>query len=251
MLIILSSAKTLKFDTQITLPNQTQPIFSQESESLVTTLQDFSEQQLEKLLKVSSSLASLNYQRFQQFNQAPKQAALLAYRGDVFKQLALSNFQERDYQFAQEHLRIISGLYGVLRPLDAIKPYRLEMNTRLSTEQNPNLYQFWTDKITKQIKEELALHSSKILLNLASDEYARVVNSRQLNYPILKISFKVRKDGQLKTIGIIAKKHRGIMTNWIIREQIDEPNQLKSYSQLGYVFSEQLSTEWEYIFIQQ
>ncbi len=249
MLLILSSAKTLVFDDAFTIPELTQPIYQEDANLLVDSLQTFSCEQLGKLLKVSESLANLNYQRFQSFSIAQRQASILAYRGDVFKQLELNKFDNNDYFFAQKHLSIISGLYGILRPLDEISPYRLEMNTRLKTEKIDNLYQFWTEKVTHKLNKELEKHENKLLLNLASDEYYRIINTKQFNYPILKVSFKEMRNGKLKTIGIMAKKSRGLMTNWIIKNQIDEPSQLKNYSYLGYNYYESLSNEQEIVFI--
>ena len=249
MLLILSSAKTLVFDDAFTVPETTQPIFQEESDFLVNSLQTFSSKDLEKLLGVSESLANLNYQRFQSFNTSQKQTSILAYRGDVFKQLELERFKDKDYLFAQDHLRIISGLYGILRPLDEMSPYRLEMSTRLKTQKADNLYKFWTEKVTQRLNNELQEHQTQVLLNLASDEYSRIINSKQFNYPILKVSFKEMRNGKLKTIGITAKKSRGLMTNWIIQHQIDDPSELKNYSGLGYHYDESLSNEKESVFI--
>lgn len=249
MLLILSSAKTLVFDDAFTVPEITEPIFKKEGEFLVNLLQKISEKDLEKLLKVSESLANLNYQRFQSFNTSEKQAAILAYRGDVFKQLQLNKFNNNDYLFAQDHLRIISGLYGILRPFDQISPYRLEMNTRLKTEKNDNLYQFWGKKVTKELNNELEKHNNQVLLNLASDEYSRIIKNEKFNYPIVKVSFKEMRNGKLKTIGIMAKKSRGLMTNWIIENKIDDLSKLKDYNGLGYYYDDSLSNEQEMVFI--
>ncbi|MGK7938967.1 MAG: peroxide stress protein YaaA [Crocosphaera sp.] len=249
MLLILSSAKTLVFDDAFTVPKTTQPIFKEESSFLVNSLQTFSSKDLEKLLGVSESLATLNYQRFQSFDTAQKRATILAYRGDVFKQLELESFKDKDYLFAQDHLRIISGLYGILRPLDKISPYRLETSTRLKTEKADNLYKFWGDQVTQQLNKELGKHDNQVLLNLASHEYSRIIKSEQFNYPILKVSFKEMRNGKLKTIGIMAKKSRGLMTNWIIDNKIDDPSQLKDYYGLGYHYDENLSNEQEIVFI--
>ncbi len=243
MLLILSSAKTLVFDDDFTVPETTQPIYQEDANFLVDSLQLFSSKQLEKVLGVSESLANLNYQRFQSFDKSQKQASILAYRGDVFKQLELKKFKHKDYLFAQDHLKIISGLYGILRPLDKISPYRLEMNTRLKTQKADNLYQFWTKKVTQKLNDDLEKHKTKVLLNLASDQYSRIIDLKQFNYPILKVSFKEMKNGKLKTIGITAKKSRGLMTNWIIQNKIDDPSELKDYSGLGYHYDESLSNE--------
>ncbi|MEA5508145.1 peroxide stress protein YaaA [Crocosphaera sp. UHCC 0190] len=251
MISILSSAKTLAFDDSLEVPPITKPIFQEYGQFLVKSLQQLSVEQLEKLLGVSETLANLNYQRFQEFNDSQKRAAILAYRGDVFKQLEIDKFNDDDYLFAQEHLRIISGLYGILRPLDEIKPYRLEMNTNFHVEKNTNLYGFWTTKITEKLNYELAKHQKQVLLNLASDEYSRVIKRQNFNYPILKISFKEMREGKLKTIGLIAKKNRGVMTNWIIRHKIDDPEQLKEYSWSGYSYYESLSNEQEFVFLKQ
>lgn len=246
MLLILSSAKTLVFNYILTVPQITQPIFQEEEQFLVNYLQTLSTEQLGKILQVSESLATLNYQRYQSFTTAQKQAAILAYRGDVFQQLEIDKFQDNDYLFAQQHLRIISGLYGILRPFDQIRPYRLEMNTRFKSEK---LSKFWTEKLTNYLNQELEKHQTKVLLNLASDEYSRVINPRDFHYPILKVSFKEIREGKLKTIGLLAKKSRGLMTNWIIKNKIDNPLELKDYSGLGYNYNESLSNEQEIVFL--
>ncbi|MDJ0508916.1 MAG: peroxide stress protein YaaA [Crocosphaera sp.] len=248
MLLILSSAKTLVFDDSFTVPETTQPIFQEDGDFLFDSLQRFSSQDLEKLLGVSESLANLNYQRFQSFKNSQKQAAILAYRGDVFKQLELKNFHDNNYLFAQKKLRIISGLYGILRPLDEISPYRLEMNCRLKTEKADNLYKFWGEKVTQQLNKELEKHDNQVLLNLASNEYSRIIKSEQFNYPILKVSFKEMRNGKLRTIGIMAKKSRGLMTNWIIQNKIDDSSELKAYYGLGYHYDENLSSKQEMVF---
>lgn len=237
------------FEKGKSIPLLSLPDFQEETEYLLTYLCQLSEEQLEKLMKMSPQLATLNYQRFQSFSQADTQAAILAYQGDVFKQLNLSEYQEQDYLFAQDHVRLISGLYGLLKPLDRVKPYRLEMSTRLATEKAKNLLIFWTDKVTQQLSQELESHTQKILVNLASDEYSSVINIKNFTYPILNISFKEMREGKLKTIGLIAKKNRGAMTNWIIKNKIDDPLQLKEYHELSYFFSSELSTEWEFVFI--
>lgn len=249
MLLILSSAKTLVFDDAFTIPETTQPVFEEEGDFLVNLLKRFSEKDLGKLLKISESLANLNYQRFQSFYNSKKQAAILAYRGDVFKQLQLNKFNNNDYLFAQNHVRIISGLYGILRPFDQISPYRLEMNTRLKTEKDDNLYQFWGEKVTEKLNHELEKHNNKVLLNLASDEYSRIIKTDQFNYPIFKVAFKEMRNGKLKTIGIMAKKNRGLMTNWIIQNRIDDLSKLKDYDGLGYHYDASLSNEHEIVFI--
>ncbi|MEL4898417.1 YaaA family protein [Crocosphaera sp. Alani8] len=250
MLLILSSAKTLVFDDVFTTSEtKTTPNFQKYGDFLVNSLKKLSPQKLGKLLGVSDPLANLNYQRFQSFDTAEKQACILAYRGDVFKQLDLIDFTDDDYIFAQEHLRVISGLYGILRTLDEISPYRLEMNTRLTTEKADNLYNFWGEKVTENLNEDLEKHKTQILVNLASQEYSRLIQSRQFNYPILKVSFKEMRDGKLKTIGITAKKSRGLITNWIIKNKIDEPSKFKNYSGLGYYYDENLSNEEEIVFV--
>ena len=250
MLLILSSAKTLVFDDIFSISEtKTVPIFQEDGNFLVNSLQTFSSEQLGKLLGVSESLANLNYQRFQSFDTAHKQACILAYRGDVFKQLDVKNYDNNDYLFAQDSLRIISGLYGILRPLDEISPYRLEMNTRLKTEKADNLYKFWGEKVTQRLNTDLEKHKNQVLLDLASHEYSRLIQAKNFNYPIVKISFKEMRDGKLKTIGITAKKSRGLMSNWIIKNKIDEPSQLKNYSGLGYHYDEILSNEKEMFFI--
>ena len=249
MLLILSSAKTVVFDEALSIPKKTQPLFGEERDYLVNALEQFSPKQLEKLLGVRESLAQLNYQRYQDFKISPKQAAILAYRGEVFKQIEITKLSETDYLFAQEHLRIISGLYGLLRPLDEISPYRLEMSSRLKTEKAENLYQFWTEKITQQLNQELRKQKTKILINLASEEYFRGVKTEQLNFPILKVSFKEIRGGKLKTIGLVAKKNRGTMMNWILQNHLDDPSQLKDYSGWGYSYCESLSNEEELTFI--
>ena len=242
MLTLLSPAKSLNYEPShhvgFTLPH-----FIAETKILAVQLKKFSVPDLEKLMGISKNLAELNHQRFQNFSEnfdlENSKQALLAFDGDVYKPIEAEKFTSEDLNFAQKTLRILSGFYGVLRPLDLIQPYRLEMGTNL------NLYKFWSDKISQHLDSE----GSKHLINLASEEYFSVINPKKISAKIINITFKENKNGSYKIIGIYAKKARGLMANFIIKNKITNPQELKKFQSENYRFAKEMSDEMNFVFV--
>lgn len=256
MLTILSPSKTQDYTDDIVDPTairHTEPALLSESQTLVELLRQQSPDELAQLMNVSDSLAALNHERYRHFSPpfTPDNArqALLAFRGDVYTDLAVEEYASEDFAFAQSHLRILSGLYGLLRPLDLIQPYRLEMKTALENPRGRNLYQFWGDRLTKQLNAALAEQPHPTLINLASNEYVKAINRKSLNAPVVTPVFREDKNGQLKTVAIYAKRARGKMANFIIRERIDDPQQLKTFGEDRYEYHKPLSSSQEWVFI--
>ncbi len=202
---------------------------------------------------ISPKLADLNVERFRTWKQpfTPENAkqSILAFKGDVYTDIETDRFSSADFEFAQQHLRILSGLYGILRPLDLMQPYRLEMGTQLETKRGKNLYSFWGLKITKALNEALEASGSKVLVNLASNEYFGSIVPDKLDAQIVTPIFKDTKNGKLKIISFFAKRARGMMANHIIRKRISDPTQLKRFKLAGYKFDKSLSNETEYTFV--
>jgi len=219
---------------------------------LVRRLRELSPQDISKLMSVSDSLAELNRQRFKQwktpFRPDNSRQAMFAFKGDVYLGLDAYSMAPAEVKFAQSHLRILSGLYGLLRPLDLMQAYRLEMGTRLGTQQGSNLYQFWGDRITKSLNRELKQSDSKTLVNLASGEYFKSIKPKQLNAEIITPAFKEYRDGQYKFIQFFAKKARGLMARYLIDRKIDDPEALKDFDYAGYGYNAELSDDNEWVF---
>jgi len=252
MLTVISPAKTLDFDTPTVTDAYTQPVHLTQSRKLVRRLRELSADDISKLMSVSDSLAELNQQRFKQwktpFKPENARQALFAFKGDVYLGLDAYSMNSADVEFAQDHLRILSGLYGLLRPLDLMQAYRLEMGTRLDTEQGSNLYQFWNDRITKSLNQELKQSQSQTLINLASGEYFKSIKPKQLKAAVITPAFKEYRDGQYKFIQFFAKKARGLMARYLIDKKIDDPEALKEFDYAGYGFSPELSDHKEWVF---
>ncbi|MFY9589420.1 YaaA family protein [Rickettsia endosymbiont of Halotydeus destructor] len=247
MLSIISPAKTLNFDKSISFNDSSIPAFLSTTNSLTAILKNYSEEQLIHIMNVSPNLAQINRQRFQNFEVQQTKQAIFAYAGDVYNNIKAEEFNLEQLNFLQSHLFIISGLYGALKPLDAIRPYRLEMAGRLP--EIKNLANFWQEKITNYINRLLDLHQNKYLLNLASAEYSSAIDLTILKYPIINVFFKEHKNGKLQTIGINAKKARGNMVNVIATHLIDNPAELKNFSYLNYKFSIGDSSDNNLVFI--
>ncbi len=236
MLTLISPAKTLDFASPFNINNPTLPSFLKETEKLVSILKKASISDLEKNFHISKKLAELNFTRFQNFsknfNLKNSRPAIIAFDGDVYDGIDKKNFSQKDFDFAQKNLRILSGLYGLLRPLDLMQPYRLEMGTDFKKfdPKIKNLYEFWSDKIAP----ELDNIETKEIINLASEEYFSAVNVKKIKAKVTNIVFKERKNGTLKIIGINAKKARGVMTNFIIKNRIAEVEKLKEFNEDGY-----------------
>lgn len=253
MIIVISPAKALDFKTKTTTSTYTLPDFSDEAQQLVDQMRTLSPSQLSSLMKISTNLAELNFERFHQwklpFSLDNAKQALLSFNGEVFNGIQARSLSEEQLDFAQNHLRILSGLYGVLRPLDLIQPYRLEMGTKHSFNGSANLYQFWSDKITQTIEQELEQKDGeRVLINLASNEYFKAIDKKKLNLPIITPQFKQEVDGKFKMIAIYAKKARGLMTRFAIDNNITSANDLKAFDLDGYYFNNSLSTETNWVF---
>lgn len=252
MLTLVSPAKTLDYESPLATDTYTQPRFTEQSQQLIETLRQLSVQDVAELMKLSDKLASLNVARYQSWEpkHTPDNArpAVLAFKGDVYTGLDAESFSEADFSFAQQHLRILSGLYGVLRPLDLLEPYRLEMGTRLKTATGDNLYQFWGDRITAALNEELKT-SDDVVVNLASNEYFKAVQPKALNARLITPVFKDFKNGQYKIISFYAKKARGLMSRYIIQNRIDAPEAIKAFDLEGYYFSPEQSKGDTWVFL--
>ena len=251
MILVISPAKTLDYTTT-NYEKSTEARLLDYSDKLIKFLKKKSVNQLRKLMGISEELAILNAERFQgyerPFHEHLSKQAMLAFKGDVYIGLDAGNFEEEDFQFAQDHLRILSGLYGVLRPLDDMFPYRLEMGTGLKVGRKKNLYEFWGDKITEILNEDIKNSESKYLINLASIEYFKSVNKKKLKAEIINIHFQEDRNGRLKTISFNAKKARGGMARQIILEKILEPEDIKKLVVDDYRFNPEISAEKDYYF---
>ena len=241
MLIVISPAKTLDYETAPATKKHTQPALLKQSEELIDVLTTIEPAGIEKLMKISPKLAELNVERYHNWSRPFKPSnakqAVLAFKGDVYTGLQAENFKEADFAYAQQHLRILSGLYGVLRPLDLMQAYRLEMGTKLANPKGKNLYEFWGDEITKNINKQLKSIDSNILLNLASNEYFKSIKTKDINADIVTPIFKDWKNGQYKLISFFAKKARGIMSAWVIENQVESLDKLIKFKQDGYKYS--------------
>ncbi|WP_297092607.1 peroxide stress protein YaaA [uncultured Draconibacterium sp.] len=245
MLVIISPAKSLDYKTPAVTQDYTFPEMLDESEKLLVKLRKMKPQQLSELMGISASLGQLNYERFQTWHQpfTPENAkqAVLAFSGDVFQGLDAPSFSKEQLQKLQLKLRILSGLYGVLKPLDLMQPYRLEMGTKLKVQRSADLYAFWKKKITPKIEEAIAESGSNVLINLASNEYYKSIDTKKLNVEIVTPQFKDMKNGQYKMISFFAKKARGLMTRFIIENEIESIEELQAFDAEGYVFNPRLS----------
>ena len=254
MLIILSPAKKQKFDSKSYEIETSLPRFTAEANDLVKLLCNYTKEELKTLMHISTELAELNYDRYKTYrpsfdNKSTLSPAILAFQGDAYRSLEAHKFEKDDVNFCKENLAIISGLYGLLEPYDGIQPYRLEMKTKLKNDKGSTLYDFWEDKITLALQNKIKNHQDKIIVNLASDEYSKAINTSNHDIPILKIDFKEEKNNKLKTIGIHAKKARGAMAKYIIKNKIILRDNLKNFKMEGYTFSKDLSNRSEYVFV--
>jgi uncharacterized protein len=253
MLLVLSPSKTLDYVSPLPKLTPTQPALLKDAQQLIGQLRGYTPAQLSKLMDISDKLAQLNVQRYQDFSVpfTAKNArpALLAFKGDVYEGMDTLNYGEKELAFAQAHLRILSGLYGVLRPLDLMQPYRLEMGTALKGTHGKDLYSFWGKRITAQLNEAMATHRTKLLVNLASEEYFKAVKPAALEGKLLTLSFKERKGNALKVVGLFAKRARGMMADYIIQERIDTPKPLQGFNREGYRYDEELSSDAQWVFV--
>ena len=253
MLMVISPAKTLDFETPPTTERFTQPQYLDHSQELITQLRELTPAQIGELMHLSDKLSGLNAARFGSWNPAftPENAkqALLAFKGDVYTGLQAETLSEKQLSYAQDHLRMLSGLYGLLRPLDLMQPYRLEMGTRLANGRGKDLYAFWGTRISEWLNQALAEQGDDLLLNLASNEYFSAVKRSALNAQIIDTEFKDLKNGQYKIISFYAKKARGMMSRFVITEQINTPNALKEFDMNGYRYSSEQSSDTKLVFL--
>ena len=252
MLIVISPAKKLDFDNAAPVTDHTQPEMLDDARELVDRARELSAAELGKLMKISDKLAELNHERFREwhtpFTEQNAKQALFAFKGDVYAGMQAETLSESEAAFAQDHLRILSGLYGVLRPLDLMQPYRLEMGTKLSNPRGKDLYAFWGQRITDKLNEALRTQGDDVLINLASNEYFKSVNTEKLDGRIITPNFKEWRDGKLKIVSFSAKKARGLMTRYIIENRIGDPEKIKAFDLEGYSFDPEQSDGANWIF---
>lgn len=252
MLLVISPAKNLDFETQINNPKHSRAELLDQSEILIDRCRQLTPVDIAQLMKISDKLSGLNAARFGEwhlpFTPDNARQAIYAFNGDVYTGIEAATLNEAEIDFAQKHLKILSGLYGLLKPLDLIQAYRLEMGTRLDNERGTNLYQFWGDLITDKLNKSLAETNSHYLINLASTEYFKSVKTKNLNAKIITPEFKDWKNGQYKMISFFAKKARGMMVRYIVKHGISDPQQIKAFDSAGYEYNESLSTDVKPVF---
>jgi hypothetical protein len=252
MLIVVSPAKTLDYESPLATDLSTQPDFIADSEELIHACRKLTPLDISSLMKVSDKIASLNAIRFEEwspiFTSDNSRQALFAFKGDVYTGLDAASFSDDDFDYAQRHLRMLSGLYGLLKPLDLMQPYRLEMGTKLANDRGTNLYQFWGNKITEKLNVAIEEQGDKTLINLASNEYFKAVKPALLNADVITPIFKDCKNGQYKIISFYAKKARGLMARFIIENRIATIEELKRFTVDAYYFVPAESSEKELMF---
>jgi len=251
MKILISPAKSLDFKTTLPTQKQSEAAFLPESQKLITVLKEKTPRELVQLMSISGSLADLNWQRNQEwslpFDLKNSRQAVYAFKGDVYKGLDAYTIADEKLDQLEDKLRILSGLYGILKPFDLIQAYRLEMGTKLKVLTAKNLYEFWANKITEALNDQM--QPAEVLLNLASNEYYKVIQPKSLKATVISPQFKDYKNGELKIISFYAKKARGMMVRYILDYDIDEGSSLQGFDYGGYTYSEELSSETEPVFV--
>lgn len=248
MKILLSPAKSMDMTNQTKVPLVSSPKFKKEAGELVSKLARMSAKGIGKLMSLSPDLAQLNFDRFQSWNLSPENPSALSFKGEVYRGLKFSEFSEEEMLAAQEKLRILSGLYGILKPLDAIMAYRLEMGSKWGPKKScPNLYSFWKQKLTSSFLDETG--PQEVIVNLASNEYAKVLDWKKIPLKTITPQFKEFKNGQYKTIMMYAKHARGAMARYLVQNDIKQMEELKGYDVDGYSFDERQSSENEWVFV--
>lgn len=249
MYLLLSPSKTLDYTSEVTTSFYSTPELLNDTKTLAAEAKKLSTLDIQALMDVSENIARTNHERFQQFEtpftEDNARQALFAFKGDVYDKMDIPNYTEDDLAFAQEHLGILSGFYGLLKPLDLMQAYRLEMGRKFKTATAPDLYKFWDMKITEEVNK----NANGPIINLASQEYFKAVKKAKLKQPLYTLHFKQHKNDQLKTIGLMAKRARGMMADYIIKNRIDDVEELKKFNREGYRFTPELSTETEFVFI--
>ncbi len=252
MLLVVSPAKNLDYDSPLATEQFSQPELLEHSQLLIKQCKKLTPADISSLMGISDKLAGLNAARFGEwatpFTQDNARQAILAFNGDVYTGLDAKSFSEKDFAFAQQHMRILSGLYGLLKPLDLMQAYRLEMGKKLDNDRGSNLYQFWGDIITEHLNAALVAQGDNVLINLASNEYFKSVKKKSLKAEVITPAFKDWKNGQYKMISFFAKKARGLMARYIIENQITDVEQLKAFDVAGYQYSTELSKANDWVF---
>jgi cytoplasmic iron level regulating protein YaaA (DUF328/UPF0246 family) len=253
MIVILSPAKSLNEKPQTYAFRSTTPGFLDETQMLVNKLKKKSIKSLERLMSINRGIAQTNQERYQKWELpfTPENAKPAAYlfRGEVYIGLDATSMNESDLEFAQSHLRILSGMYGLLRPMDLMQPYRLEMGTTLKINRKKNLYEFWGNKLSDELMEASEDHQHKVIINLASNEYFKALQPKTFDMPVIQPTFKEKRGGSLKSINVYAKRARGLMARYIIDKRLEEPEGIKSFKVDGYRFSKQDSDDKKWIFV--
>lgn len=252
MLILLSPAKTLDYESPVPSVQATEPSFIAQSTDLIAGLKKKSVKQIAALMDLSEALAQLNVERYKawspQFNGENSRPAVLAFNGDVYEGLDANSLKPKDLAWAQNHLCILSGLYGVLRPLDLMQPYRLEMGTALKIGKSSNLYQFWGEQIAQHLNAQLAAEKHPVIINLASQEYFKAVDRKALKARVIECVFQDHKNGQYKIISFFAKRARGLMARFAIQHQVRTPEALQAFNLEGYAFEASHSSDDTWVF---
>ncbi len=252
MLTILSPAKNLDFKPQTITKSSSQPLFIEESATIIEKMQKQSPKQIAKLMDINPKLAELNFLRYQQwipeFTVKNSKQAVLAFNGDVYTGLSAKTLEAKDLEFAQDKLLILSGLHGILRPLDLIHPYRLEMGTELKLGKHKNLYSYWSRKITESLNLMLKTHKNKVIMNLASNEYSEVLDRNKIDAKIIDISFKEFKADQYQIFFVFLKRARGLMARYIIQNRIEKPEEVKGFDLDRYEYNDNLSNKENWVF---
>jgi len=250
--MLISPAKTLDYESPVPVSDYTQPELLNASQQLINITKKLSPAEIASLMKISDKLSHLNADRFNQwstpFSTDNARQALFAFKGDVYTGLQADQLSPDAIDFAQQHLRMLSGLYGVLRPLDLMQPYRLEMGIKLANPAGKDLYAFWGETITQQLNQHIEAHREKWVINLASDEYFKAVDPTKLKAKLIKPVFLDEKNGKFKVISFYAKKARGMMCRFIIENKITQPEKLTEFDKEGYFYDAQRSTENEWVF---
>jgi len=253
MLIVISPAKTLDYESSPTTIRHSMPDFVSDSAELVERMRELSPPDIEQLMHISPKLADLNFGRFLNWStdittENAKQA-ILAFKGDVYTGMQAETFSEDDLNFAQDHLRILSGLYGVLKPLDLMQPYRLEMGIKIDNSRGKSLYDFWGNKPAETLNKQMVSIGTDVLINLASNEYFKSVNQKALQGEVITPVFKDYKNGKYKVISFFAKKARGLMAAWVIQNRVTDKAQLAHFEIAGYQYNDAASQGNELVFL--
>lgn len=250
MLVLLSPAKLMNFDPPSVTVAPTAPELKGRTAELAKTAKKLKKADLKRLMGISDDLAALNYERFQAFDAgaADGKPAILTFAGDVYRGLDAASLNKADLDWAQDRVRILSGLYGLLRPLDAVQPYRLEMGSRLKNPKGATLYDFWGAEIAGALNAALAGRKHRAVVNLASNEYAKAVDRKTLDAPLIDVAFKEIKDGKTRSLMLYAKQARGMMARWIIENRVEDPAKLKDFDAGGYRLDKAASTETSLVF---